>query len=307
VWNLIEYGPHRGLGGPAGTDLTEIPYGGVDIEQLGGAAHRLGMVRQHSVLRKQNVVDRRDNFGVTWGREVNQMKPNLDVRLIRIARQMADLTQGELAKKAKINRSKISLFENGLMDLTEAELTRVNAVIEAASKRTPKSGVSQLSSLLNPISPTLVAEQFERERTLAQRESVESRKSFRIRAGLSQQELSKLTGIPRSKLSPWESGKLDLTTAEFETVRQVCVDRVLRKDPYFAAAAGRNWADELWKSNRELREKLEAVEAKNAALGKEIAALREWYDAMERAALAHAAVEDAVEETEKLPKSDERG
>jgi transcriptional regulator with XRE-family HTH domain len=213
---------------------------------------------------------------------------------IRLARQAAGLTQGELAKWARIDRSKLSLFENDLIQLTPAELQRVEAYFDLNAQSHPVT----LAALAGD--PEKLRELAEKAANLAKRSSEEhrSRKILRQQARISQQELSRLTGIPRSKLSPWEAGKRELTEAETDRVLDVLIERA-RRNPYFALEQDSRAAAALFKSNRELREKIDTLEKKHAAqvaaMQKEIAALREWYDAMEKAAIAHARVEEASE------------
>jgi len=214
--------------------------------------------------------------------------------VIRIARQGAELTQGELAAKAKINRSKLSLYEQGMIDLTNAELERVWKILNAAPRR--YGTLSQLAG--DPVKWKKALSD------VGQRSASEkySRGLLRKQARVSQQELSRLTGIARSKLSAWESRNAQLSDAEFEKVMDVLLDRV-KRDPYWELEQTHEVAQELWKNNVEMRKQVLALEEKNAALAKEvmaqakeIAALRGWYDAMEKAALAHAQVEEASEE-----------
>jgi transcriptional regulator with XRE-family HTH domain len=217
--------------------------------------------------------------------------------VIRIRRQAAELTQGELAKKAGINQSKLSLYENGLIDLTDAELQKVEKFLDAQPQK-----FSQLSDLAKPLS--LKRSAFD-EREMGEKYSP---KLLRQRARLSQQELSRRTGIPRSRLSPWESGKGQLSESESHKVMDVLM-QIVRKDPYVELEITYEANRRLWKSRRELLERLQALEKKHAAQvaaqAQEIAALREWYDAMEKAALAHANVEEASQKNpvEKLKQS----
>src|SRR5437667_2560429 len=43
---------------------------------------------------------------------------------VRLLRQVKGMTQYDLAEEAKVNRSKLSLYESGTLDLTETELDR---------------------------------------------------------------------------------------------------------------------------------------------------------------------------------------
>jgi transcriptional regulator with XRE-family HTH domain len=108
---------------------------------------------------------------------------------MRSARQALGWTQSELAKKAKVDRSKLSLYESGQVDLTAEELDRVEDAVSHA--RIPRRFVQELQ-----------------------------RRVRRQQAGLSQQELANKAGISRPKLSRWESGQLELAPEELERVEQ---------------------------------------------------------------------------------------
>ena len=48
-------------------------------------------------------------------------------------------------------------------------------------------------------------------------------KQLRERAGLTQIRLSLLSGIPQSRISEWESGKVDCSFSVYEKLRSICL------------------------------------------------------------------------------------
>jgi transcriptional regulator with XRE-family HTH domain len=114
---------------------------------------------------------------------------SIDRRAIRAARQSLGWTQSKLASKAKIDRSKLSLFEIGQVRLSAEERSRVDDALNDA--RVPRRFVQAL------------------QRTFR-----------RQQAGMSQQELANRAQISRSKLSRWENGLLELTSEELSKVEE---------------------------------------------------------------------------------------
>src|SRR5262249_17387283 len=115
-------------------------------------------------------------------------------RAIRAARQSLGWTQAKLASKAKIDRSKLSLFEIGQAHLSPEDLKRVEDAIEGA--RIPRRFAHELQ-----------------------------RKFRRQQAGMSQRELANKTQVSQSKISRWESGVLELTAKELARVEEALTSR----------------------------------------------------------------------------------
>jgi transcriptional regulator with XRE-family HTH domain len=145
------------------------------------------------------------------------------------------LSQGDAAEKARINRSKLCLFERGSIDLSEKELKRLDKLYGA--DKVP------LRSLIGygPDEP----------RTESQR-----RKLRRQRADVSQSELAKLTGISQTRLSRWETERATLAPEEealIEKTLDEVIERASHRDPYRVALASDEDAEYLfnqWKASR---------------------------------------------------------
>ena len=207
-------------------------------------------------------------------------------RAIRSARQALGWTQVTLAQKAKMDQSKISLYERGQIELTPEELARVEDAVSSAKI------------------PRRFAHEFQR-------------KFRRQQAGMSQQELANKAQISRSKLSRWESGLLELTAVELARVEGALIGKpalvgnlaylrhagpIVRPDPDLQV---RNLEEQirilkkLVDAQRELislfPEVLGEKDAKIVELEKKIADLRELYDVGTQAVVATARYEELRE------------
>ncbi|HXJ04077.1 MAG TPA: helix-turn-helix transcriptional regulator [Candidatus Acidoferrum sp.] len=110
-------------------------------------------------------------------------------------------TQAEVSLNAKINPSKLSLFERGLVELTSAELKRLDKFLD---KRKVQPEMIQLSVLVGDGS------------TVAEK-SV-TRKWARKATGLNQRQIAELVGIDQADFSRWESARKVLSK---ETVQRI--------------------------------------------------------------------------------------
>jgi transcriptional regulator with XRE-family HTH domain len=146
------------------------------------------------------------------------------------------LSQGDAAKKAKINRSKLCLFERGAIQLTEKELKRLENVY--GDKKYGRF-YGRLGQLLDPDKP---------------RSEPHRRKLRRQWADVSQTQLAKLTGISQTRISRWEAGSGSLTPQEEDLVRTTldeAVERASINDPYRVALARDEDAEFLFNKLKE--------------------------------------------------------
>jgi transcriptional regulator with XRE-family HTH domain len=109
-----------------------------------------------------------------------------------LARSVRDMTQEDLAKKAKINRSTYALFESGQIDLAPDQLSRVVAVIDRATKAAQKVPKGKLQGRVLYV----------------------ARRDRRLTAGLSQHELARKAQLSQTKISGWETGRVELSAEE---------------------------------------------------------------------------------------------
>src|SRR5579859_2388093 len=117
------------------------------------------------------------------------------------------MTQVELARKAGVNRSKISLYEQGFVELQPKELSKIEKALTVTKD---VAGPFSYFTLMDFVA--LPEDKYKKQIA----EICKERKRRRVRAGLSQHELARAMGIQQSKLSEWESGKVLLTDAELE-------------------------------------------------------------------------------------------
>jgi transcriptional regulator with XRE-family HTH domain len=126
------------------------------------------------------------------------MMPSNLRKAARTARRAAGLTQAELAKRARLSSaSRYNFFEAGYGKLTSEELDRVAKVLN----RTERKRLVPLANLACAVPP------------------LAGRKAYRVRAGLSQQELGLRMEVPQSLVSDFERGNAELTA---EQARRWC-------------------------------------------------------------------------------------
>lgn len=147
-------------------------------------------------------------------------------------REMFDVIQEEIARKAGISGSKLSLYENGFVDLTDAELRRLEKVLNALPK---KSDVKPMPSPLFLITGKTDDTFAERYAAWSEKKRIKARRSLRRQVKLTQIELAREIGIPRKKLIHWETGRLELSDAEFAKWQQVIIEHYVaqkKADPW---------------------------------------------------------------------------
>jgi transcriptional regulator with XRE-family HTH domain len=148
--------------------------------------------------------------------------------VVRRLRNGLNLTQAELAQKVQINDSKLSLFENGLIELSDDEWKRVSRFL-FSHKGPWKPGQ------LDMLAGTYEARQAQWQKHLDSRKHT-NRRFLRKQAGMSQRELALATGIPRNKIIEWEAGRLELTAkeqAKWQEVIQAAESRRKHSDPWW--------------------------------------------------------------------------
>src|SRR5262249_50157827 len=152
------------------------------------------------------------------------------LRQVRLSRQAAGLTQMDVASRMKISHTKISLFENGLATLSLDEMRRLDQIINSELDKVGRSRQERIEYAYE---------------SAAKKDGVPERKRLRQRADLSQAELAKASGISQSRLSLWETGQVQLSTAEIARWRSalrtgleravsksVIIEREVLKDKY---------------------------------------------------------------------------
>jgi transcriptional regulator with XRE-family HTH domain len=120
-------------------------------------------------------------------------------RAIRLARQTAGMTQMEVARRMKISHSKLSLFESGLGDLESRDLVLLQKIINSGLSKAGRSYEDRFEYALE---------------SAAMKDGMPERKRLRLKADLSQSELSNRSQIPQSRISLWETGQVELTKDE---------------------------------------------------------------------------------------------
>lgn len=189
--------------------------------------------------------------------------PPFDPRqLIRESRIAAGLTQAQVAEKAAIPRSKLSLYESGFVDLTAEELRSVEKILKDQLKQHYPgylgypSSPSRLSRMLHGKSAPADAKEQEGEagagpKVSAIQQLLQDGKlaaQWRKRAGISQYEASRKAKISRTKLSAWENGDIQLNKQEAARCCQLYAEVEVKKslrDPWYHLDMVTKECDEL--------------------------------------------------------------
>jgi transcriptional regulator with XRE-family HTH domain len=155
-----------------------------------------------------------------------------DRRTAKKFREMFDVTQEEVAHNAGISGSKLSLYESGFVDLTDAELRRLNKVLNALAKKSDLKPMPGLISLISGRTDDTFAERYA---SWSEKKRINARRSLRRQVKLTQIEVAREIGIQRRKLINWEAGRLELSDAEFTKWQQVIVAAIVKRkkaDPW---------------------------------------------------------------------------
>jgi transcriptional regulator with XRE-family HTH domain len=123
------------------------------------------------------------------------------LNVIIAVRRVRNLTQADVAKRAKIARSTYALFEAGHIELKPDQVERVTKVIDAA---TPNAAARQKLAALAG-NPEL---------------GLRFRRTARRDTGLSQVELAKLAGVPQTSVSLWERGRPEVRAEDLERINK---------------------------------------------------------------------------------------
>jgi transcriptional regulator with XRE-family HTH domain len=154
-------------------------------------------------------------------------------QLIRESRIAAGLTQAQVAERADIPRSKLSLYESGFVDLNADEMRAVEKILKKQLKQR-ESGyplyTSHLSKILQGKEAAAGAEESEWKggpspklsarqqflKTPVQKILADGKLAaeWRKLSGMSQYEASRKAKISRTKLSAWENGDIQLLKEE---------------------------------------------------------------------------------------------
>jgi len=169
----------------------------------------------------------------------------------RLARRAMGLTQGQVALRSGIADSKLSLWENGLIDLDPAELRRVEAILNKAGKKSAYGKLSQLAGSESGGSPLFPQ--------IDQLDSSAVRKLRRQQVNLNQRELARRAKIPRNKLMQWEQGRIELSSDEIARWESALLEAA-RRDPYLQLDVAREIGDDLWKSQKSLKQRVSDLE-----------------------------------------------
>jgi transcriptional regulator with XRE-family HTH domain len=189
-----------------------------------------------------------------------EMKIDEQRKALVLLRQSVGLTQEDLAVKSGIGRSKISLFESGVIDLSDLELARIEKILNKLASKS-KGLKFKLADLLGPFpipAQSPLADEGETE-------DISLRKLRRLQVGMSQHELAKKAGLSQTKISAWESGRRELSAAE-----QVQWERALfESDPHPKLEATHKFAVKLYAENENLK-KQDAISRRMIGLLEEL-------------------------------------
>jgi transcriptional regulator with XRE-family HTH domain len=149
--------------------------------------------------------------------------PGLSVPLtpeeLRSARQLAGLTQVQLARRVGIKQSTLSLYESGFAEVSADLRSRFEEVFNrhfAQAGRKGRSGRGKMNRLaIANLKSKPMAD-------LTPGDWATLLNNARVEAHLSQHEVAKKLGISRTRLSQWETGKLIPTPDE----RSRCWDAI---------------------------------------------------------------------------------
>jgi transcriptional regulator with XRE-family HTH domain len=118
---------------------------------------------------------------------------------LRMKREIAGLSQMEVARRMNISHSTLSLFENGLGDLHPEVFLRLGKLLESELRKVERAYEKRVEYGYE---------------SAASKDGVPERTSLRKRADMSQSELSKNSRISQSRISLWETGRVELTKEE---------------------------------------------------------------------------------------------
>ncbi len=147
-------------------------------------------------------------------------------------REMYGVTQDEIAHRAGISDSKLSLYESGFVDLTDVELRRLDKVLNALAKKNDLKPMPSLTFLISGQMDDTFAERYA---SWSKSKQINARRSLRRQVKLTQIELAREIGIQRKKLINWEAGRLELSDAEFAKWQKVIVAAIVKRkkaDPW---------------------------------------------------------------------------
>lgn len=127
-------------------------------------------------------------------------------RQITEMRQLLGLTQAEVAQgmRPRISHSKLSLYENGIVDLAPKEYEGLKKFLSRPQKH-PRPGFVAMNA-------GNFDEQFE---AWQEAKSVERRTVYRKQTGMSLREFGLVAKIPRNRLCNWEAGTAALNPEEY--------------------------------------------------------------------------------------------
>lgn len=136
-------------------------------------------------------------------------------KLAKMARMLARKTQAEIARLAKLNRSKLALYESGMTELSPAENGRLQWVFEKLKVSTEK-----------------IQQHFQKSLAASHADwSKDARRIDREFTGLSQHQVAKVIGVSQSRLSEWERGRAILTAEQEHKVSELLKGAV-RQNPF---------------------------------------------------------------------------
>jgi transcriptional regulator with XRE-family HTH domain len=241
--------------------------------------HRISLTRQNVVYKVDFMPDRTVPFDPR--------------QLIRESRIAAGLTQAQVAEKAAIPRSKLSLYESGFVDLTAEELRSVEKVLKDQLKGHypnypgyPSSSGGRLSRMLHGVDAPADAKESRSEvgtqpmrsekqflKTAVQQilEDGKLAAQWRKSAGMSQYEASRKAKISRTRLSAWENGDIQLSKEDAARCCQVYAEAEVKKslrDPWYHLDVVTKERDELKVRNAELERRDRELGRKVTIAGK---------------------------------------
>jgi transcriptional regulator with XRE-family HTH domain len=177
------------------------------------------------------------------GYTIDEMRKGL-----ALSRRVLHLTQNQLALRAGISGSKLSLWENGLVELKPQELRKLESALDKAYQKSHQKWAGDGP----PMRPLEVLKGRSKGFWRTEVEGLDpilERKLRRQQLGLNQRELARISGIPRNKLIKWEAGTVQLSADEQQRW-EAALDAARKKDPYLRWKIKDEVISDLWEQRK---------------------------------------------------------
>lgn len=138
------------------------------------------------------------------------MEENLTIIEIRlkVLRERSGFTQNELAKKLNVSRSLISIWENGLANISLKQLIKLASIYKVP-----------IDYILGIIDDINTKEKFKYIQEINLKYIGEKLREIRKKEKLTQEHFAKIIDTKRSSISYYEIGKMMISTAD---LKQIC-------------------------------------------------------------------------------------